>query len=161
VGSAERATGDGTKSPEYPGPDHLAEGLEPTAWPSATVAPMELSVTRPESGVSVIEIAGELDALTTPLLDECLREQRRAGLNHLVIDLSAVTFLGSSGLAALVQCSRKLEAQGSGSKVHLTGTSHRAIRRPLELVGLLPLFSVHATQDEAMADIAAGADRPI
>ena len=134
------------------------DGLEPTAWPSATVAPMELSVGYPVSGVSVIEIAGELDALTTPLLDECLREQLQAGPTNLVIDLTEVTFLGSSGMAALVRCSRELNASGSGHRVHLTGTGHRAIRRPLELVGLLPLFSIHDTQEDALAQIASGAD---
>lgn len=135
-------------------PTPSGDGLEPTSWPSATVAPMELSVSHHESGVSVIEIVGELDALTTPLLDECLSEQLDEHPTHLVIDLAEVTFLGSSGLAALVRCSRTLEASESGSVLHLTGATHRAVRRPLELVGLLPLFSIHATQDDALAHIA-------
>lgn len=117
---------------------------------------MELSVSHHGSGVSVIEIVGELDALTTPLFDECLREQLHGSPTHLIIDLTEVTFLGSSGLAALVQCSRTLEAAGSGSNLHLTGATHRAVRRPLELVGLLPLFSIHATQDDALAHIGSG-----
>jgi len=133
------------------------DGLEPTAWPSATVAPMELSVSHPRSGVSVIEVVGELDALTTPMLDDCLQELLRDGPKELVVDLSEVTFLGSSGLAALVQCSRRLEATGSTSRLRLAGAEHRAVRRPLEMVGLLPLFSLHATQDDALDHIASDA----
>jgi anti-sigma B factor antagonist len=121
---------------------------------------MELSVTEPAPGVCIIEIAGELDALTSPLLEQCLREQLASAPGHLVIDLTEVTFLGSSGLATLVACVREAEAAGAGSSVHLTGASHRAIRRPMELVGLLPLFDIHATQDEALDHIASGADRP-
>lgn len=141
-------------------PAHLEDGLEPTSWPSATVAPMELSVSYPQAGACVIEIAGELDALTTPLLDECLREQLGAGPSHVVVDLTEVTFLGSSGLASLVQGRRELHAAAPGSALYLIGASHRAVRRPLELVGLLSLFTVHASQDEALAHIAAASSQP-
>jgi hypothetical protein len=44
--------------------------------------------------------------------------------------------------------------------MYLTGASHRAVRRPLEMVGLLPLFSIHASQDDALAHIASGSGHP-
>jgi anti-anti-sigma factor len=72
-----------------------------------------------------------------------------------VIDLAAVDFLGSAGLGSLLDASQILGAAVSGSMLHLAGTSERVVRRPLEMVGLLPLFKVHLTVDDALREIAA------
>jgi len=83
--------------------------------------------------------------LTAPVLADCVRDQLTTGPVQVVIDLEAVTFLGSAGLATLLECSRWLESAEPSSTLHLSGTHRRNIHRPLELVGLLPLFNVHAT----------------
>lgn len=137
-------------------PDHPAEEVAPGAWPSAMADAMDLSVSYPGPEVCVVEVTGELDALTTPFLDECLRGLLDIGPMHLVIDLEAVTFLGSAGLSVLMQCSRRLEIARPGSVMHLSGTASREVHRPLELVGLLPLFRIQPTLGEALAQIFSG-----
>ena len=119
---------------------------------------VDLSVSYPALEVCVVEVTGELDALTTPFLEDCLRGLLDLGPMHLVIDLEAVSFLGSSALSALMQCSRQLEIVRPGSVLHLTGTARREVHRPLELVGLLPLFRIHPTLGEALAQIASDPD---
>jgi anti-anti-sigma factor len=55
----------------------------------------------------VLHVVGELDTLTAPLLAVRLAEQQ-AAVPKLVVDLSEVSFLGSAGLAALVELTSSL-----------------------------------------------------
>lgn len=136
------------------------EGSDESGWPTATARPLGLIVSYPAPTVCVVQVAGELDTLTAPVLADCVREQLAAGPVQLVIDMEGVTFLGSAALSTLLQCSRWLETAVPGSKLHLSGTHRRIVSRPLELVGLLPLFNVHTTLAEALAQLGARPDTP-
>jgi len=123
-------------------------------------APLELTVSRPSAGLCVVQAVGELDAHTGDLLTDCVRENVSAERPRLILDLEGVTFLGSAGISALVECSRHLNDVGPDSALYLSGTERRTVYRPLELVGLLPLFSAHPTLAEALAEAEASADAP-
>ncbi|GAB4423674.1 MAG: hypothetical protein Kow00106_20690 [Anaerolineae bacterium] len=81
----------------------------------------------------IIEVVGRLDSDHA----ETLAERACAALStervHLILDLSAVTFINSAGLRALVQAIK--EAQASGGSLTLINPSE-SVRRALELVGL-------------------------
>jgi hypothetical protein len=62
-----------------------------------------LRVQHPAVGVCVVVVVGELDLLTAPLLDACVREQLAAAPTNLILDLQAVRFLGASGLSCLLR----------------------------------------------------------
>ena len=96
----------------------------------------------------VLGLSGELDvgsqAATTATIEEALSHLPRA----LVLDLTAVEFLGSAGLSALIDAYRKAEAMG----VTFSLVAHRRTTMlPLELTGLTMLFSIHPTVDSAVA----------
>jgi len=114
-------------------------------------APLTLTVSRPSAGLCVVTVAGELDAHTGDLLTACVRENVTPDQPRLILDLDGVTFLGSAGISALVECSRHLNDVGPDAGLYLSGTERRTVYRPLELVGLLPLFSAHPTLAEAIA----------
>ena len=59
--------------------------------------------TRVEGDKSVIAVSGELDVFTAPSLDESLAESIDAGRVNLIVDLTDVTFLDSTGLGSLVK----------------------------------------------------------
>lgn len=124
----------------------------PKAADLGACAALGLSVTRPAPGLLVVEMAGELDSLTAATLRDYLHEQLRTWPAHLVVDLAAVTFMGSAALAILLQCSAQLPR---GSTLHLTGTVRRAVHRPLKATGLLPLFNTYLTLVDALTHIAA------
>ena len=138
-----------------PAPD--APAYDQTAW-DAAIASYRLTLeTSPRAnGVCVVTLDGDLDALTAPGFTECVRDQLAAGATSLVVDLEKVEFLGSAGLAALMESSRMLADSVPGSRLHLSGADHRAVRRPMELTGLLPEFNVHSTVADALSAIEAG-----
>ncbi|WP_028931442.1 STAS domain-containing protein [Pseudonocardia asaccharolytica] len=98
-------------------------------------------------GALVVRVLGEIDTLTAPVLREQLDQHLPAAL-LVVLDLSAVTFLGSAGLAVLV--SAKDEAERRGHRLRLVCGS-RIATRALEATGLLTLFDVADGVPEALS----------
>jgi anti-sigma B factor antagonist len=101
-------------------------------------------------GQVVIEVGGEVDMLTSPQLRTAVLEQFEpsAGVELVVLALDGVTFLGTSGLAALIEV-REI-AHSSGVELRLACTARRVLR-PLTIAGLVPLFDIHETLDQALA----------
>jgi anti-anti-sigma factor len=112
--------------------------------------PITVGLRRPEPGLVVVSAAGEIDLGTVSALEAALVEaQSIPSPAILIVDLDAVSFLDSSGIRALVVALKRAETAGTGLRV-VSGA--RAVRRPLELVGLdatLPLFD---TYDDALAE---------
>lgn len=73
-------------------------------------APLELSTTD-EHGNVVLAVKGEIDATTTDQLRERIRAAFDAGNRRLVVDLSAVDFIDSTGLGVLVGALRYYKEQ--------------------------------------------------
>jgi len=65
----------------------------------------------------------------------------------LVLDLSRLRFVDSSGLGAFISCLRKLNAKGGDLK--LCGMS-KQVRAVFELVRMHRIFDIHDTKDEAV-----------
>ena len=96
----------------------------------------------------VLRVTGELDLATAPKLrqkvDSALREDPPA---LLVIDLSAVTFLASAGMAVLVSAHR---GSGAATTVRVVAAS-RVTLRPLELTKLTSELAVFPSAEQALA----------
>jgi anti-sigma B factor antagonist len=60
------------------------------------------------NGQAVVAVRGELDLYTAPLLWETIDAAIAATPHELVIDLTDVTFLDSSGLSVLVRAHKRL-----------------------------------------------------
>jgi anti-anti-sigma factor len=88
---------------------------------------------RTTGGITVAELAGELDIASAPALREQLLGLLRPGSGRLVIDLSKVSFCDASGLAVLVNTARR--ARLLGGFVYLAAVSPQ-VGRVLELTGL-------------------------
>src|SRR6478672_5377018 len=72
----------------------------------------KVTVTTTETqGCTVVRVAGELDIYTAPGLGEAVSGLIREGTYDLVIDLTRVEFLDSTGLGVLVGALKNLEAR--------------------------------------------------
>ena len=67
--------------------------------------------------------------------------------NRLVLDLSRLRFVDSSGLGAFISCLRKLNAAGGDLK--LCGMS-KPVRAVFELVRMHRVFDIFNTREEAL-----------
>jgi anti-sigma B factor antagonist len=108
-----------------------------------------LSTSTPADGQVVVEVGGEVDMLTSPQLRATVLEQfETEGVQLVVLVLDGVTFLGTSGLAVLIEV--REAAQTAGVDLRLVCTARRVLR-PLTIAGLVPLFNVKESLDEALA----------
>lgn len=113
----------------------------------STDDPMGVDVSR-EDGTSVIRLSGEIDMLTTPALRAKVNEELAVGSTVLVLDMLAVDFLGSSGLALLVEA---LDESRSRDVALRLVANTRPVSRPLQATGLTELFALYPTVEDALA----------
>jgi anti-anti-sigma factor len=88
----------------------------------------------PVVGVCVVAVHGDLDLLTAPVLDACVRDQLAVAPAHLILDLQPVRFLGASGLTCLMRA-RDLAQQTPGSQLHIAGLVNRTVAHLLKTAG--------------------------
>lgn len=114
--------------------------------PAPPARPFDVAVTAEAFG-TLVAVTGEVDIATSPRLRAVLAERPRTeGL--LVLDLTAVTFMDSSGLSVVLNLQRETTAAGERLAVVCPPGPARLL---LEVTGVdteLPLF---ATRDAALA----------
>lgn len=102
---------------------------------------MDLSITRTEQGDrTVMRIHGDIDVYTAALVREKLDDQLYEGHSDLVVDLTGVTFLDSTGLGVLV--GRLKRARTLGGSLRLVGPTER-VRKVFAITGLDKVFEIH------------------
>lgn len=92
-------------------------------------------------GTATVTLAGEIDLVTVATLQNRMTTLLALPLPRLVLDMRRVDFLGSSGLAVLVDL--RAETQRRDIALHLV-TQSRAVLRPLIATGLIELFDISA-----------------
>lgn len=111
---------------------------------------MDLSISSDERGErTVVHVAGEIDVYSAPLLRERLDAVVLAGRVHLVVDLTDVLFMDSTGLGVLVG-RLKLVRLREGS-LRLVCVNDR-ILKVFAITGLEKVFRIYRTVDEALAE---------
>jgi anti-sigma B factor antagonist len=123
--------------------------------PAAPAAPRgdnddQITITVQADGPrSLIIVGGEVDMLTSPQLRATVLDQlsETAGVQLVVLDLNAVTFLGTSGLAVLIEV--REAAHMAGVELRLACTARRVLR-PLTIAGLVSLFDIRDSQEAAL-----------
>lgn len=110
----------------------------------------------PDGGVAVVLVRDEVDGpeaamLERAVVDLCAAADRcTPPLVVVVIDLSAVSYFGSRGLAALVITRDAAIRRGVVLRV-ATGAGNRRVRRPIEITGIDTVLPVFDTLAQALA----------
>jgi anti-sigma B factor antagonist len=101
-------------------------------------------------GHTVLAVGGDIDVHTSPTLQGRISDTLESGRHALVVDLSAVEFLDSSGLGVLVAGLNRAREVGGD----LTLVCARAnVLKLFEITGLDQVFAVYPTVAEAVADV--------
>ncbi|MEU8760304.1 STAS domain-containing protein [Streptomyces sp. NPDC048659] len=109
---------------------------------------LDVDVETRDARTAVLTVAGELDMETADRLRERLAEQFGQGRHRLVLDLSALGFMDSSGLNVLIRAVNK--AREDGGDLYLASPTP-AVRRILEITGVTTTIPPHDTMADALA----------
>jgi anti-sigma B factor antagonist len=99
--------------------------------------------------LTVIASEGEIDVSSVGAFRNALSEATRAGVDRLVIDLSEVSFIDSSGLGALLEAHNRLRRDKR--QLVVVAPSGTAAAVLLELAGLRGRLSIAETREGAIA----------
>ena len=100
----------------------------------------------------VVAPSGEIDALTAPQLGRRLLGVVEAGKTRVVVDLSRVTFLDSTGIGVLLNALRSLGRRRG--RLVVVCPNKRTLR-PFEVTGLVRRLAITASREEALGRLAA------
>lgn len=116
---------------------------------------MDLDVTTSMlRGDAVVSVGGEIDLTSCGRLRESIEAIDLTDARNVVIDLTRVGFIDSTGLSVLVSAARRAQDDGHGFGVVADGH----LRELLRITGLDTVMTVHAHLDDAADPIDDPAD---
>jgi anti-anti-sigma factor len=110
---------------------------------------MQLAQEEIDARTRVLTVTGELVGSSGLRLLRVAREALAESAERLVVDLTAMTFMDSGGLSALIATWSAAVDGGGRFAVVLKADSHAA--RSLELRGVSEVFAVAGTREAALA----------
>lgn len=107
---------------------------------------MDISVQK-SGQISVVSIAGSIDALTADQIIGCVDEQINSGEKYLVLDLSEVQFMSSAGLRVILGALKETRKQGGN--LYLAG-AQAGVERVLKMSGFSKILKIYDNVDNAI-----------
>ena len=103
----------------------------------------------PPNRANVLPLEGEIDLHVSPRVERALASIIKKRPAHVVVDLSGVTFIDSSGLAALIHAMQDVKKYGG--KLTLSGINSE-VRTIFEIARLDQIFVIGSGDGELLAD---------
>jgi anti-sigma B factor antagonist len=108
----------------------------------------QLTLERSSNGrVELLEVTGEIDIASASRLISGLNEAVGECDHPVVVDLTAVEFMDSTGLALLLNAHRRLARRDQGFAVACSGGP---VRRVFEITDMLDTLKVRADRESAV-----------
>jgi anti-sigma B factor antagonist len=99
-------------------------------------------------GWAVLAVTGELDVATAPKLRQEAVRMSAAGQHRVVLDLSGVGFLDSTGLGVIVGILKR--SRTNGGELLLAGAEPQ-VRKVFEITRMNDILPLHDSVDDAIA----------
>ena len=104
--------------------------------------------TNTQNDVTVVVVAGSIDALTAETLTNALLEQIQAGVTKLVADLGGVDYTSSAGLRSILGAQKDIRQNGGDLRLAAVQPN---VEKVLKLSGFTSIFKIY---DDAATAIA-------
>ena len=104
-------------------------------------------------GASVIAVGGELDLGSSPKLRDAAVRQLLGGDRALILDLTGLEFLDSTGLGVIVGLLKRARTLGVDLRLVI---SRARVLAPFEVTGIAGLLPIHEDLEAALGAVAAG-----
>lgn len=110
---------------------------------------MDLEITPEEKdGYLILHLEGELDTYNCGQLRSALVEQVENNHNRIIVDMSAVDYIDSTGLGSLVGGLKRVSEHGGSMKIVCDNPQ---IVKVFEITGLDKVFAIFKTREAALA----------
>lgn len=103
-------------------------------------------------GVPLLYLSGEVDLYTVPAFEQAISGAIADDTRAVVVDLSEISYLDSSGLSTLIVAYKKLAAHGGDLYVIAT-REPPAVRRVLEITRVDTFIRVRRTIDDVREEL--------
>ena len=127
----------------------LSRRHRPALRRQASVRPFGVTTSADELGLHTV-VAGEVDILTVPRLREALQTRTGAADVPWLLDLSAVTFMDSTGLAVVLSAHADVAARGGRFAIICPNGPVRLLFEVAGVVDELPLYLDRPAAVEAL-----------
>jgi anti-sigma B factor antagonist len=98
---------------------------------------------------TIFDISGDIDLATSPVLRKALlHELRELKMPRVVLNLGAVRYIDSSGVASLVEGLKA--SRDVGARFILFGLN-KTVREVLQLSKLLKIFEIYESEEQSVA----------
>jgi anti-sigma B factor antagonist len=104
----------------------------------------------PLHGAPGVALSGDVDMAAVPEVEEALEAAIRESAGALVVDLTRVAFIDSTGLQVLLRARALL---GREDRALVLVCPHGPVRRVFELAGVSDVFAFYATPAAAAAHL--------
>lgn len=108
--------------------------------------------TRTNTGLPVIEVAGEIDLYTAPMFKQALNQTIEDGNKNILVNMTGVSYMDSSGFGTLLGVTKRVRPDGGS--VNLIGCND-AIARMLKITRLNTIFGLFEDEDTAVRAVVA------
>lgn len=110
--------------------------------------PLDVHIEDSMNGTSIVAIAGELDLSTIPRMEGPLYEQIEQR-SAVLVDLSALRFIDSSGIGVLIQASQLANEK----RMNVLIGQDTQVERVFQIAGLAQVLPVFTDRALALADL--------
>ena len=125
-----------------------ADQTDAPQWTTGASSVRLLAAHEHHQDVAVLSVHGEVDLGTAPAVRKALLPVLEHETGPVVVDLSEVTFMDSTGVHVLVDTLRQLQPQNRG--LAIVCREGGQVHRLLGLVGLLDTLTVHRSRESAV-----------
>jgi anti-anti-sigma factor len=99
--------------------------------------PLEIKAHREGDSITIV-LSGEMDLSTVHSLDAAIRRAEQTEAERIVLDLSDLSFVDSTGLSVLLRASRR--SREDGNRLSFVPSKHEAVTRLVALTETGAMF---------------------
>ena len=111
---------------------------------------MKMSVNTLDGGITCVELEGTLDLEGAPLIETDMANLARQS-SHMIVDMSAVDYIASSGVSVLVQSAQTLSERDGGFALYNVRESVAHVLRKMAIDRFIPIVG---RKSDAVATVA-------
>ena len=104
--------------------------------------------------ITLLDIKGDVTAFSEPFLNEAYEGSKDLGNDKLLFVFEQEAYINSGGIAVLIQILAKTKK--NNQEIGITGLSDH-FKKVFHMVGITKFATIHASPDEALKAMSAGA----